>query len=259
MIKSAISFGLVYIPVTLSLVIRKSDIGFNMIHKKTNSRIKYLKTCVDCEGKAVSNDEIVKGYEYEDDKYVTFDEKDFEKLKTKQDKTITILQFANLADLDPMYYEKSYYVSPNKAEKAYELLVNAMKKENKVAIAKCVLGTKENLIALRVKDNTLIMSTLYYEEEVQANPTKAVDNLKQSEELRLATTIIKNMSKPFDAKDYKDEYHERLVKAIQSKINGKEVKRVISVSPPNVINLLDALKKTLETETVKPAKIRRVK
>lgn len=261
MIKSAISFGLVYIPVQLSLVIRNNDIGFNMIHKKYNSRIKYIKTCPDCEGEVQATD-IIKGYEYDDDQYVTFDNKDFEKLKTKKDKAINILQFAELDDIDPIYYDKSYYVTPNGAEQAYSLLVGAMQKEKKVAIAKTVLGTKENLIVLRVKDGTLVMSTMYFYEEVQANPTKAVKQIaKQSEEFKLAQSIIKGMTRPFNASEYKDEYHERLLNAIQDKINGKQIKRVVSTAPRNVINLLDALKKSLKEQenTKETTKIRRVK
>ena len=261
MIKSAISFGLVYIPVTLNLVIKNNDIGFNMLHKKYNSRIRYIKTCPECDGEVQASD-IVKGYEYDDDQYVTFDNDDFEKLKSKKDKTITILQFADLKDIDPIYYEKSYYVSPNGAEQAYSLLVNAMQKENKVAIAKSILGTKESLIVIRAKDGSLVMSTMYFFEEVQANPTKAVKApAKNSEEYKLALNIIKSMTKPFKASDYKDEYHERLLNAIQTKINGKQIKQVVSNRPPNVINLLDALKKSLkeqEKAEEKP-KIRRVK
>ena len=147
--KGSISFGLVYIPVTLHSTIKNNDIGFNMIDKKTMSRVKYKKTCADCDGREVRQEDIVKGYEYEEGKYVLFDEKDFEKLKSKKDKNITIEQFVNLAEIDPLYFDKPYYVAPTGAEKAFSVLLSAMEEEGKAAVAKTVLGTKETLIAIR--------------------------------------------------------------------------------------------------------------
>ena len=123
--KGSISFGLVYIPVTLHSTIKNNDIGFNMIDKKTMSRVKYKKTCADCDGREVRQEDIVKGYEYEEGKYVLFDEKDFEKLKSKKDKNITIEQFVNLAEIDPLYFDKPYYVAPTGAEKAFSVLLSA--------------------------------------------------------------------------------------------------------------------------------------
>lgn len=114
--KGSISFGLVYIPVTLHGTIKENDIGFNMIDKKKMSRVKYKKTCADCEGREVRQDDIVKGFEYEDGKYVIFEEKDFEKLKSKKDKNITIEKFVNLSEVDPLYFDKPYYVVPRSGE-----------------------------------------------------------------------------------------------------------------------------------------------
>ena len=251
MIKSAITFGLVYIPIKLQLVIKNNDISFNLLHKKYNSRIKYIKTCPECT-EDIPQSDIIKGYEYDDDQYATFDQKDFEKLKSKTDKTINILQFADISEIDPIYYDKSYYVSPNGSDTAYSLLVNAMHKQGKVAIARTILGTKECLIALRVKDMSLVMSTMYFAEEVTQNPTSEVKKLpKNDEQLKLALSIIASMSKPFEAKDYVDEYHKRLLKAIEDKIEGKQIKKVTSPSAPTVINLLDALKQSLEVQEKK--------
>ena len=150
--KCSISFGLVYIPVTLHASVKTQDVGFNMLDKKTMSRVKYKKTCEECDGREVKQEDIVKGYEYEDDKYVVFTEEDFEKLKTKKDKNITIQKFVDIAEIDPIYYDRPYYVNPTGAENAYALLLRAMEEEKKVGIAKTVLGNKETLIALRAKD-----------------------------------------------------------------------------------------------------------
>ena len=141
--KGSISFGLVYIHVTLHSAVKNNDIGFNMIDKKTMSRVRYKKTCEDCGGREVKQDEIVKGYEYEDGKYVIFDDSDFEKLKTKKDKNITIEKFVPLGDVDPIYFDKPYYVVPTGAEKAFAVLIAAMEKVDNAAVARRCLGQKK--------------------------------------------------------------------------------------------------------------------
>ena len=118
--KGSISFGLVYIPITLHSSVKDNDISFNMLDRKSMSRIKYKKTCVDCDNKEVKNEDIVKGFEYEDGKYVIFDDKDFEKLKTKKDKNINIECFVNLDEIDPLYFDRPFYVNPTGAEKAFK-------------------------------------------------------------------------------------------------------------------------------------------
>mgnify|MGYP001863843574 FL=1 len=243
--KGAISFGLVFIPITLSASIKNNDIGFNLIDRKTMSRVKYKKTCVDCDNKEVKNEDIVKGYQYEKDKYVIFTEKDFEKLKTEKDKNITIEQFVNLSEVDPIYFEKSYYVKPTGGEKAYYVLLDAMEKEKKAGLAKCVLGTKETLILLRAKNGNMLVSTLYFYDEVMKAPeVKRPKILKK--ELDLATTLISQMTEKFKPEEFKDEYNKKLKKAIKAKIAGNNiVVQKERKAPSNVINLMDALQKSL--------------
>src|SRR5690554_6690684 len=136
--KSSISFGLVFIPIRLHNVIKSNDIGFNMLDKNTNSRIAY-KRVASASGEEVQQQDIVKGYQYEKDRYVIFDDSDFEKIKTKKDKSIVIESFVDIAEIDPVYYDKSYYVIPDGAEKAFILLKEAMEDEGKIGIAKTVL------------------------------------------------------------------------------------------------------------------------
>ena len=243
--KGAITFGLVYIPVTLNASIKNNDIGFNLIDKKTMSRVKYKKTCVDCDNKEVKNEDIVKGYQYEKDKYVIFTDKDFEKLKTQKDKNITISEFVNLNEVDPIYFEKSYYVNPVGAEKAFFVLMDAMEKQKKAGIAKCVLGTKETLILLRAKNGKMLASTLYfYDEVVKTAEIKKPKILKK--ELELASTLIEQMTEKFVPENFKDEYNRRLKKAIKAKVAGESyvIKKEVK-APSNVINLMDALKESL--------------
>ena len=252
--KGAISFGLVFIPITLSASIKNNDIGFNLIDRKTLSRVKYKKTCVDCDNKEVKNEDIVKGYQYEKDKYVIFTEKDFEKLKTEKDKNITIQQFVNLSEVDPIYFEKSYYVKPTGGEKAYYVLLDAMEKEKKAGLAKCVLGTKETLILLRAKNGNMLVSTLYFYDEVMKAPeVKRPKILKK--ELDLATTLISQMTEKFKPEEFKDEYNKKLKKAIKAKIAGNNiVVQKERKAPSNVINLMDALQKSLSKSPKKRLK-----
>lgn len=254
--KSAIAFGLVYIPISLSVSVKNNDIGFNMIDKKTMTRVKYKKTCVDCGGKEVSNDDIVKGYQYEKGKYVIFTDKDFDKIKSSKDKTITISQFVNANEIDPIYFDKSYYVQPAAADKAFSVLTKAMEKEKKAAIAKTVLGTKETLILLRVKDGKMIANTMYFYSEVQDAP-KVKESKTSKEELTLAINLINQMTKPFKPKIFKDEYNEKIKKAIKQKIAGNEIiTHKEKTTPSKIINLMDALQKSLEIEEKPKRKVR---
>lgn len=251
--KGAITFGLVYIPITLSLSIKEQDIGFNMLEKKTKSRVKYRKTCVDCQDREVKNEDIVKGYQYEKDKYVIFSDDDFEKLKTSKDKNITIEKFVNLDEIDPIYYDKAYFVKPSGADKAYNVLLKAMESERKAGIAKTVLGTKETLIVIRVRNGTMLINTLYFHSEVQKAPE--VESSKVSkQEVELAKNLIGQMSGTFEPEKYKDEYHEKVKKAIKRKISGNEIIEAKDEKEPvKIINLMEALQKSLDSSRKKKA------
>ncbi len=254
--KGSLSFGFVYIPITLHSTIKNNDISFNLLDKKTMSRVKYKKTCTDCENREVKQEDIVKGYEYEEGKFVVFDEKDFEKIKSKKDKNITIEQFVDLKEIDPLYFDKPYYVVPTGAEKAYNVLLSAMEETGKAAIAKTVLGTKETLIMIRAKDGEMLLNTLFFEEEVTKNPVKEIKDQSSKQEKELAKNIIKSMTGHFEPEKYKDEYREKVQKAIEQKIAGKEIKSPKEKSEGKIINLMEALQKSLKetqgkTKTIK--------
>ncbi|HKL94563.1 MAG TPA: Ku protein [Clostridia bacterium] len=245
--KSSISFGLVYIPITLHASIKRNDINFNFIDKSTMSRIRYKKTCLDCEGREVKNEDIVKGYEFEDDNYVIIDDKDFEKIKSKRDKTITIEKFVNLQIIDPLYFEKTYFVAPTGAEQAYSLLMGAMESKNMAGIAKTVLGTKETLIVLRAKGGQMLLNTLYFEDEIQTSPAKNIKPITSGKELELAKSLIENMSGEFDISIYKDEYRQKLVALIDSKISGTTLALPKEKEQKHIGSLMDALLKSIES------------
>lgn len=253
--KGSISFGLVYIPVTLHSAVKDNSIGFNMIDKKTMSRVKYKKTCADCDGREVKQEDIVKGFEYEDGKYVIFENNDFDKLKSKKDKNITIEKFVKLSEVDPIYFDKPYYVVPTGAEKAFAVLLSAMEQEEKAAVAKTVLGTKETLILIRARDGQMLLNTLFFEEEITSNPAKEVKEQGSEGELKMAKALIEGMSGKFDPSDYKDEYRRKVQEAIERKISGKEIVSPKESGSDKMIDLMEALTKSLElAQKPKPAK-----
>ena len=174
-------------------------------------------------------------------------DEELEKIKTKKDKTIHILQFAKMSEVNMIYYEKDYYAIPEVgAEKAYELLRQALLSEKKVAIAKTVMGTNEKLLVLYPMKDGMIVKTLFYNDEIAAVP-KQVPKMKLSEqELDMAKLLIQNMTKEFDAEEYRDEYQARLREAIMKKIQGQEIVTADTSGPDNVIDLMEALQKSLE-------------
>lgn len=243
--KGAISLGLLYIPVGLYTTTRDNDVKFNQLCKDTKERVKYKKYCPSC-NKEVKSDDIIKGYEYENDKYVIMTEEEIEKIKTKKDKTIHIIQFVNLAEINQIYYERNYYAIPEAgAEKAFELLRSAMLSEQKVALAKTVIGTKENLIVLYPTEDGLIAKTLFYQDEIVTVPKQIAHTELNDAEINMAKTLINSMTGPFDASIYKDEYQERLRDAILQKIHGEDIVAADTAAPSNVIDLMEALQRTL--------------
>ena len=244
--KGSISMGMVLIPIGLYKTTVDNDIHFNQLEKESKARIKYKKYCSHC-GKEVQSSDIIKGYEYEKDKYVVMTDEELERIKTKKDKTIHILQFAKMSEVNMIYYEKDYYAIPEVgAEKAYELLRQSLLSEKKVAIAKTVMGTNEKLLVLYPMKDGMIVKTLFYEDEIVAVPKQVPKMKLEEQELDMAKLLIQNMTKPFDATAFKDEYQARLKEAIMKKIQGQEIVTADTSGPDNVIDLMEALKKSLE-------------
>lgn len=247
--KGAISFGLVYIPVELYTATQDSDVRFNQLAKETHERVRYVKTCAGCK-KELDPDDIVKGFQYEKDKYVIIDDADLEKIKTDKDRSIQILQFTTLADIPPVYYEKAYRVKSQKGgEKALEALRQAMLAEGKVAVGRTVMGSKETLLALVPDDKGIMLQTLYFQDEVKELPEETDHPKLADAELDMAKQLVQSMTKPFDPAEYHDEYQEKLRDLIANKIAGKEiVEEKDSEQPANIINLMDALKQSLQQQ-----------
>ncbi|HOA31429.1 MAG TPA: Ku protein [Clostridia bacterium] len=244
--KGAISFGLVHIPVNLYVAAERTGITFNQLHKECMGRIRYKKSCPTCNLDEVSKDDVVKGYEYEKNKYIVIEEEELEKLKTEKDKTIYILNFVSLSEIDPIYYEKTYYVAPDGSDRAYMLLAEAMKNEGKVAIAKTVMGTKEKLLTIRSTGAGLLIETMFFEEEIKTMPRPIGDVNLNEQELQMARILINNMTAEFKPEKYKDEYTMRMKEAIMRKVNGAEIVQPQQEGAGAIANLMEALQQSIK-------------
>lgn len=244
-----ISFGLVNIPVKLYSASRKKELSFHLLDKKFHQPVEYKRYCEKCQ-KEVGWDEIVKGYEFEKGKYVEVGEEDFKKLDPKLTRTINISEFVDLAQIDPAYFDKPYFLVPEKeSEKAYFLLVKAMNETGRVALGKVVIKTREYLAVIKPEKNGLLLETMYFSDEV-----RSIDEFKlpktvsySPEEYKMTKQIIASMSSRFDAKKFKDVYKEKMMELIRHKIAGKEIKVAEQkVTPPTTSDKIsEALEKTL--------------
>lgn len=242
--KTAISFGLVHIPVTLNSIIKNNDASFNYLHKKCHERIKHKKYCPVC-NKEVKNEDLVKGYEYQKDEYVIFTEEDFEKIKTEEDTNLEILSFINLNEIDPIYFDKSYVLKTDKENKAYDLFLYALNKSKKVALIKTVLNSKTYYAILRFDINNIVMTTLYFDEEVKLVEEKVKKSFSE-QELDMALKLIDGMSEKFNPEDFKDDYQERIEEAIKLKVKGKKLQKPKQKKTKSVANLMEALELSLK-------------
>ena len=244
--KSVITFGMVAIPIAMYNATQDNDIHFNQLHKEDNSRIRYKKTCAHC-GKEITTDDIVKGFEYDDDKYVVVTDEEIEKIKTEKEKSIQILHFAQLNQISPVYYDKTYQAAPETGgEKAFELLRAALMAEQKIAIGKTVMGTTDTLMAIIPREDGILISTMFYADDIKDLQKQYNKPDVSEQELNMAKTLINSMDTPFDPSKYKDEYQTKLRELIETKISGREVVAAESEGPGKVIDLMDALKASVE-------------
>ncbi|MCL2052252.1 MAG: Ku protein [Lachnospiraceae bacterium] len=256
--KSVISFGLVAIPIAMYTAVQDNDIHFNQLHKEDESRIRYKKVCAHCE-KEVKQEDIIKGYQYDKDHYVTVSDEEIEKIKTAKDKSIQILHFANLNQISPIYYDKAYHVLPDKGgNKAFELFRTALFDEQKIAIGKTVLGTKEKLMAIIPREDGIVIQTMFFEDEIKEIPKSYQKSDVANDELKMAKLLIDSMNTPFEPENYVNEYQTRLKQLLDDKVAGKEIVAPKEAERTNIIDLMEALKQSVE-QNKKPAKRTRKK
>lgn len=243
-IHSNISFALVNIPVIINPIIRNNDTSFNQLHKKCLHQIRYIKYCPTCK-KDIKESEIVKGYEYEKDNFLVFTKDEFNKIKPENEKEIEIVSFIDMNDVDPYYFEKSYVLNAENKSKAYKLFCEALKKTKKVALAKTIIGNKFYYCILRFRSFGILITTLYFEEEVNV-PEEDIEYNASEKELSLAVKLINNLKGKFEPEKYKDEYQNRIKEAIDDKLDGKSIKKRKQKPKKQIDDLVKALEKSLK-------------
>jgi DNA end-binding protein Ku len=254
--KGNISFALVSIPISLFSATRKNELSFHYLHKKDMSPVSYKRFC-DAENSEVQWEEITRGYEYEKDQYVEITDEDLDKADIELTKTIQIQEFVQENEIDPVYFDKPYYLEPQKGgERAYALMRDALAQSKKVGIAKVVLKSREHLAAVKSVGNMLTLQTMRFSHEiVDAGalnlPAKAEISKK---EMDLANTLIDSMSDKFDPNRYKDDYYDKVLGIIQMKVAGvtPQVPAPKGPGPAKVVDLMEILKQSLnETKKAK--------
>ncbi len=246
----SINFGLVNVPVKAFTAVRDHDVHFHQLDKKSGSRIRYRKVAEDT-GKEVDAEDIALGFEVKNGRYVTFDDKEMESLRPTSSKVIEVSDFVHLDDIDPIYYENTYWLAPDgeAARKSYQLLVAAMEEEQRVGIGTVVLRDRQHLAAIRPLDAVLAMSTMRFADEViprsdiEGLPRRAKADPKA---LKMAKQIIDGMSSAWEPKQYRDTYTDSLRKRIVAKQSGKEVVENAEVPKARVLDLMAALEASVD-------------
>lgn len=256
--KGSISFGLVNIPIKLHTATEDKDIKLRTLHNKCHAPIKYEKICSVCE-EEVKPEDIVKAYEYTKGKFVILDNEELEKLrKENEEKAVEIIDFVKMEQIDPIYYERSYYMSPSEGGgKAYSLLRKALLESQKVGLAKIIIRSKEQLAVIRVYENVLVMETIHYPDEVRKAgdvPSVPSEDKVTKRELDTAILLIDQLTTEFEPEKYTDEYRNALLELIESKRNGQEtVSAQTKEVTSNVTDLMAALQASIDRTKPKKA------
>jgi DNA end-binding protein Ku len=244
--KGHLTFGLISMPVRMFAAARGERISFNQLHKECHSRLKQPLFCPVC-NRNVERSEIVKGYEYEKDQYVLFSEEELDKIEPPSARVMEILEFVKLSEMDPLYFDSSYYVSPEDAGvKAYQLLMKAMEQSGYGAIAKLTMHQREHIVIVRPGTKGMTLHTMFYSNEIRAAESVPTDKVEvKDQEKKLAQQLIESLAAPFDPQKYRDEYQENLRAMISAKLQGWQVTEVAQPHLAPVIDLMEALKKSL--------------
>jgi DNA end-binding protein Ku len=261
--KGSISFGLVNIPIKMFASTENKDIRFKYIHAECGTPLKNVRTCPAC-NREISWEETARGYEYEPGRFVVLKDDDLGDLSPEATKTIDIIDFVSLAEIDPIYFDKTYYLSPqDTGSKAYVLLQKAMNDTGKIAIAKISIRTKQSLAAVRVYKNLLVLETIFYPDEIRSVdlvPGVPQNTQTDSKELDMAVRLIDNLTAVFDPAKYTDDYRQALQELLNKKIEDQEVQTAPARPQNNIVDLMKALQASIEqtrapgTKTKKTAK-----
>ena len=264
--KGYLKVSLVTIPIKVYPATESSaTLSFNQLHGECRSRIQQRRWCPKCE-REVSNSELVKGYEFEKGHYVVLSDEDFDKVRPVSTRVIELTQFADDKALDPIYIDRAYYLAPDGAIAADAFAVMREGMAGKAGIGKLALYGREYLVAVRPQDTGMVMYTLHHAAEIRGissiEELESVPRQVKAEELKLARQVIGMFDKTLDIASYQDQYKEELRKVIDAKIAGREVVAPEIEAPPKVVNLMDALRKSLDSVSAakkKPARVAAIK
>jgi len=248
----AINFGLVTIPVKLFTAVRSSDLRFNFLHKKDDGRIFNERHCTVC-GEKVEYADLVRGYEYEKGHYVVLSDEDLKSVNPEATQSVDIVEFVDLDQIDPMYFDTPYYLEPEKKGRhAYALLRESLREANKVGIARVVIRSREHLAALKPNGEALVLELMHYADELVEQSTFDFPELKENvapAELKVAKLLIDSMSaEKFEPEKFHDQYREDVMAMIDARAAGQSVEAPAATRsvPTNVVNLMDVLQRSLE-------------
>jgi DNA end-binding protein Ku len=244
--RGALSFGTVNIPVKLYTATRSNDISFNLLHKKDEARIRMARVCSEEEAE-VPSDEIVKGFEFEKGQYVIVTDEELRELPLPTKHKVEVSAFVKTDEVDPIYYEKSYYLQPEPVgEKAFGMLLKLLNEKDVQGIGKVAIREKERLCSVRAADGVLMLSTMRYPDEVDLDPQKPPEVKVSDAELQMAFALIEMLQKPFEPEDYQDGYREALLELIRAKLEGKELPTEAPKPATEEVDLVAALKASVE-------------
>jgi len=245
--KGSISFGLISIPIKLHAATESKDVRFNLLHAECSTPVQYRKWCANCD-REITQEEIVKGYEFDRGRYVVIGEAEMESLPVAAAKTLDIVDFVRLDQIDPVYFDKSYYLEPGDGGgKAYALLRRAMEQTGRIAIARVVIRTKESLAAIRTfKDGVLALNTMHFPEEVRspAGLTGIIAPELRAQEVEMATSLIASLAGDFVPEKFQNQYRQSLVEMIHAKVSGEVAVEATEPRPQRgrVLDLMEALR-----------------
>ncbi|EPZ45671.1 Ku protein [Alicyclobacillus acidoterrestris] len=250
--KGSISFGLINVPVRMFKATESQNVRFRQLHKVCKTPIQYHKTCPTCEVEVGTND-IVRGFEYAKGQFVVIEDEELEALTKARSQTLDIVHFTQAHEIDPVYYDNTYYLAPEaNGRKAYTLLAEALGKTDRIAVATSVLRQNESMACIRMKDGVLILQTLFWPDEIRQTgelPFVHQPPEVSPDELEMAERLIEQLSKPFDPAAFHDERREQVQKLVEQKLehaNPEELAPAATTPAADVISLMDALQKSLK-------------
>jgi DNA end-binding protein Ku len=254
--KGAINFGLVTIPVGMYTATDNKTPKFKQLRKSDHSPIRY-KRVAESDGEEVPWEDIVKGYEFDKDRYVVFTDEELSAANPESNRLVDVVQFVDETEIDPMMYKSSYYLAPEKTGvKAYRILAEALKEKGRVGIAKVSIREKQQLATLRAKDDVIVMETMFWPDEIRDGEFEELgaEVEVRPEEVAMAAMIIDNLTRPFESAEYVDKSREAVEALAEKKVAGEEIVAPASPEPTKVVDLLEALKASVEATKSKQAK-----